>query len=108
MKLLPSLRQKKRYIAFEIKSPAQFSFSEVKEDIEQGLLLFFGQLGLARAAPLLLEEKYKNNKCILKINHKYVDECRAALILIKKIKNKPVIIQSITVSGILKKASARM
>ena len=106
MKLLPSLRQKKRYIVFEILSKEQFSFSDAKKAVDETLLLFLGQLGLAKALPMMLKEKYKNNTFLLKINNKYVDQAKSAVILIKKIKNEPVILRSIITSGTLKKASS--
>ena len=101
MKLLPSLKQKKRYIVFELdqKLPA----SDVKSEVENALLLFLGQLGLAKSSPLFV--KHKDNKFMMKVNHKWVDECKSAIILIKKIKNKQVIIRSIVTSGTIKKAT---
>ena len=104
MKLLPSLKQKKRYLVFEINKA--LPVKDVQEEVEQALLLFLGQLGVAKASPLFLKEKYKDNKFIIKVNHTYVDECKSALILIKKIKNTPVLIRSIITSGTLKKASS--
>jgi len=106
MKLLPSLRQKKRYLVFRIESKQIFNFSDIKREVDSALLIFLGQLGLAKSSPLLLNEKLKNNKFIIKVNHKYVDECKAALALIKKIKNKPVIVRSVITSGTIKKASS--
>lgn len=96
MKLLPSLKQKKRYIVFE--ASTKISEKQLKELISEALYNFVGQLGVARMAPLFV--KYKNNRFIIKVNHKYVDECKAALILIKK----PVM-KSIITSGTIKKAS---
>ena len=108
MGLLPSLRQKKRYVVLEIVSEGKFSAAEVKEEVDRVLLQFWGELGLARSSPLFLKEKFSPEKqrFLLKINHQYVDELKAALTLSKKIKNKPVIIRSLRVSGTLKKASA--
>jgi ribonuclease P/MRP protein subunit POP5 len=105
MKLSPSLRQKKRYIVFEVISDQKFTAVEVKKEVEQALLSFLGQFGVAQAAPLFLGEKFKNNKFIIKINHKYVNHCVSALILIKSIKNKSVILKSIITSGTIKNAS---
>lgn len=104
MKLLPSLKQKKRYLVFQVLADAKFSGAEVKEAVDEALLLFLGQLGVAKASPLFLKEKYKNNQCVLKVNHKYVDEAKAALTLIKNIKKRPVIVRSVITSGTLKKA----
>lgn len=104
MKLLPSLKQKKRYVVFEIVSGDNFSAAEIKPEVDTALLSFLGQLGLAKAVPLFI--KAKNNKFIVKVSHQFVDELRAALILIKKIKNKPVIVRSVITSGTIRKASA--
>ncbi|MDP3640596.1 MAG: Rpp14/Pop5 family protein [Nanoarchaeota archaeon] len=106
MPLLPTLKPKKRYIVFEILAEKEFSFPEVKTAIEEALLRFLGEWGTAKASPLFVKEKYKNNKFILKVSHLAVDEVKAAIILIKSIKNVPVIIRSITVSGTIKKASS--
>ena len=107
MKLLPSLRQKKRYIVFEIIADKKFSFSEIKEEVEKAMKDFFGQLGLGRASPLILKEKFNVDKqmFIIKVNNKHVDELKAALTLSKSIKSTPVIIKSIITSGTVKKAS---
>ena len=102
MKLLPALKQKKRYLVFEVDQ--KFSTADLQNEVGKGLLLFLGQLGMAKSSPLFV--KHKNNRFIIKINHKWVDECKSALILIKKIKNKPVIIKSIVTSGTIKKASS--
>ncbi len=105
MKLIPSLRQKKRYILFEIQAEKEFTVAEVQEVVQYALHDFLGQLGLATASPLFLKEKFAKNHFTLKVNNNYVDEVKSAVILIKKIKNTPVLLRSITTSGMLKKAT---
>ncbi|MBI2102264.1 hypothetical protein HYT55_00355 [Candidatus Woesearchaeota archaeon] len=108
MRLLPSLKLQKRYIVFAIKTERAFSAAEVQEAVQQGLQDFLGQLGVAKASPLFLKERFKDNQFTLKVNHRYVDEIKSAIILIKKIKNTPVLLHSVTTSGILKKAASKM
>ncbi|HLC88463.1 MAG TPA: Rpp14/Pop5 family protein, partial [Candidatus Nanoarchaeia archaeon] len=88
MKLKPSLKQKKRYVLFEIQAAKTFSLPEVAEAIESSLLRFLGELGLAKASPILVKEKWsdKKQRFVLKVNHAYVDELKSAVILNKKIK----------------------
>jgi ribonuclease P/MRP protein subunit POP5 len=106
MKLLPSLRQKKRYIVFEIVSDKKTPLAEIEKEVHQALFNFIGQLGVAKAAPMFIKGKnLSQQRFILKINHKYVDEAKAALTLIKNIKNTPVIIKSLTTTGMIKKAN---
>lgn len=108
MKLQPTLKQKKRYVVFEIIADQRFAFPEVKEEIEKAMKDFWGSSGLAKSCPMILEEKFnpEKQKFLVKINHRYVDELKSAMILIKSIKNKPIIVKSVIVSGTLKKASA--
>ncbi len=110
MKLKPSLKQKKRYVLFEIQSAKVFSLPEVAEAIESSLLRFLGELGLAKASPMMVKEKWndKKQRFVLKVNHDYVDKLKAAVILNKKIKNTPVLIRSIVTSGTLKKISSHL
>lgn len=108
MKLLPSLRQKKRYVVFEVVSDKCFSLSEVQEAVENSLSKFLGDWGLAKASPILIKEKWNETKqrFVIKVNHTFVDELKSALILNKKIKNTPALIKSIVTSGTLKKAGS--
>ena len=108
MKLLPSLRQKKRYLVFELRATKKFSLSEVQEAIELSLLQFLGEFGIAKAGPLFIKEKWNSEKqrFVIKVNHIFVDELKSAVILNKKIKNTPVLIKSVISSGTLKKISS--
>ncbi|HLD79929.1 MAG TPA: Rpp14/Pop5 family protein [Candidatus Nanoarchaeia archaeon] len=108
MKLLPSLRQKKRYLVFEIRAMKKFSLSEVQEAVESSLLQFLGEWGVAKAGPLFIKEKWNAQKqrFVVKVNHTFVDELKSAVILNKKIKNTPVLIKSVISSGTLKKISS--
>jgi len=110
MRLLPSLRQKKRYIAFELISDAQFSSSEVEAEVNPALQTFLGQLGVAKAAPLFISKQFDKaqQRFVLKVNHKYTDEVKAALTLIKKIKNTPVIVRSLVTTGMINKANKKI
>ena len=107
MKLLPSQRHKKRYVVFEIMSEQKFNFPEIREEINKSLARFWGELGLSRASPILMEEKFNREKqrFVIKVNHTYVDELKSGIILTKTIKNTPIIIKSVITSGTLKKAS---
>ncbi len=116
MAMQPTLRLKKRYLTFKVTIPLQnpsstsiphFTPQELEAATQQALLTFLGEFGVAKATPIFLKERCKDNTFVIKVNHTSVEPCRAALILIKKIKNTPVIMQSITTSGTLKKAVER-
>ncbi len=110
MKLLPSLRERKRYVVVEALSDQKFSYSELREGLEQAFASFWGILGLAKAAPLIIKEKFNlsTQRLVVKVSPTAVDELKAALVLSKKIKNTPIILRSVSTSGTLKQASSHL
>ena len=106
--ILPSLREKKRYLTFEIISESKIKdFSGVSKAIWASLLSFMGEHGTAKAGAWVLSDKYNpsTQRGIVKIGHRHVDSLKASLALIREIDGNDVIVRSITVSGMLNKAS---
>ena len=99
--ILPSLREKKRYLAFKVESNSEFNKKQIEQGINNAILSYVGQLGYAKAGPILVE--YKGNKGILKVNNKELNNIRASLSLVKSLENKKAFISSIITSGILNK-----
>lgn len=88
--LIPSLRENNRYLLYE-------ADDEINESqILGGIKEFIGCLGIAKANPVLLIKKKK--KGILKVNNKYVNHVKTALMLIKE--NK---VRTLKVSGMIKR-----
>jgi ribonuclease P/MRP protein subunit POP5 len=108
--ILPSLREKKRYLAFEILSKSKIkAFSEVSKAIWLQTLSFSGEKGVARAGIWVLPEKYnpETQRGLIRVSHNGVDELKASLALIRRIENQPVVVRSLGASGILRKAEQR-
>jgi ribonuclease P/MRP protein subunit POP5 len=106
--ILPSLREKKRYLAFEVLSKGKIKqFSSVSKAVWQGMLAFNGAKGAAQAGIWLLPEKYNERlqKGIVRVNNRSVDALKAGLALVQEVENTPAAIRSIGVSGSLKKAT---
>lgn len=82
-------------------------FNEIKNTIDSVNLRFLGELGMARAGIMHIDNLYKENKGILRVNHKYVNELKISLALIKNINNEKVIVNTIYTTGIIKKAQKR-
>jgi len=105
--LRPTMREKKRYLAFEILAekavPGQDAFKAIIKALQQ----FLGDYGMAGAGIIILKDKYKKNKGLLRVNHRFVDHARAALAIITEIEKTSVVVRSIGTSGILKKAETK-
>src|SRR3989344_817550 len=100
--LLPSLKEKRRYLVYEAHSEGTFSFNDVKEAILQEAA-FLGTLGLAKAGLILLDD-WNNNKGIIRVATASLDNVKAALFLIRNINKKEAFISTIGVSGTLYRA----
>jgi len=104
--LLPSLREKKRYVVFKIIGN-KINKKALKKEIYNNLLNFLGELGVSRANIKIIDNCLEENKGIIKVNVKYLNDLKMALGLIKKLDNKKVIVDVIGVSGIIKKAKQK-
>ena len=105
--VLPSLREKKRYLVYEVVSDKKImDFRSVNDAIVNASLDFRGISGTAKAGIINLENKWSNEmqKGILKTSHRQVDNLRASLNFVKEIDGKEAIVKSVGISGILKKA----
>ena len=104
--ILPSLREKKRYVVFEIISKNNIETFPEKE-IKNAFLQLFGEVTLGKAGLIFLKNKWKDNRGIIRVNNKHVDELKASFCMIKKINNKQATVKSVGVSGTLKKAELK-
>lgn len=100
--LLPTLREKNRYIAFEVISDSQFERNELVRGIWAGVLGFLGEQGAGRTSLWAMDWDGSKSTGILRVNRKSVEEVRAAMALIKSVNNKNVIFHVLGVSGTLK------
>lgn len=99
--LLPTLKERKRYLLFEVS--ADVDKDACKDAIQQACLQMLGELGCAKAGISFLGENYNNNKGILRVDAKYVDEVKLSLSNIKEIEGQKATIKVSKVSGIIKK-----
>ena len=102
-RLLPSKRERRRYLAFEIVSKSS-GINSFKAIANANLIKAGSLKGLK-----LLSEKWnsKLQRGIIRINNKYVNDLRSALDSINKINDKEVKIKSVGISGILNKAERK-
>ena len=101
--LLPSLREKKRYLVYEIISDKKTNLNMVLSEIKRKVMNFMGELGYSKAGIMFLD-KSNENKGIIKVSSKCLDYLKTSLILIKDLNNQNVIIRTVGVSGMLNKA----
>jgi len=106
MKPIPSsAKERKRYILIKIESESRVEKTDVEKLVIQAGLQFLGELGMARAGIQLIEDTWNPEKqtAIIRTGHKFVDETKAALALIKQFNNKKITISALKVSGVIDK-----
>jgi len=97
--LLPTLKEKKRYIGFELVAQSIPSAHEIKGALMSGLKGYMGDLGLAKAGFAIIS--LSKEKGILRVAPSYVNDIKAGMILIDKIHGQDIIIRSVSTSGTL-------
>ena len=109
--ILPSAREKKRYVVFEVISEEPLeNISSFYDAVNDKARQWFGELYAAKLRLYLFMEKWSKPKQrgIIKVNRKFTDMLKALFCLITELENKRVIIKSVAVSGTLKKASSSL
>ncbi|OYT32649.1 hypothetical protein DRJ22_03800 [Candidatus Woesearchaeota archaeon] len=108
--VLPSLKEKKRYLVFEIISKSKIKqAAKLPEIFLKAVKNFIGELGTAGMGFRYLKENYTADmqRGMIRVNHNYVNELKSSLALIKEIERQPAIVKSVGVSGIIKKAKQK-
>ena len=105
--LRPSLREKKRYMVFEILSRQPVSESEASDAIWKGCLGHIGELGMAKAGITILHDRWRQDpqQGIIRASHTQTSHIRSALSLVREAGGKQATFSTIGMSGILDKAS---
>ncbi len=102
MKTLPTLRDKKRYMAFELISEQKISRLELSQEIFNSMCSLFGDVGCSEINFKLLS--FEGRFGIIRCAKGKVDETRAALACITKIRGIRISILILGVSGTIKGA----
>lgn len=105
--LPPSQRERNRYIAFEIRSEQKYSRDEIVKAVWNSALRYLGEKGASESSLWIMDWEESAQKGVIKVNHRSVDDVKAALTLLIEIKKGdlkyPAAYRTLTVSGTLKK-----
>ena len=101
--LPPTLRDKHRYIAFQVIGERPFKKDEIKKALWGASLRTLGELGTARVKPWFIKFDEKTQTGIVRCDRKYVEELRFALTMITEINGSRAIIRTLGVSGTIRR-----
>ncbi len=96
-------RERKRYLLVKVESESSVEKKELENAILNSCLQFLGELGVAKAGIQVVSDTWNGKTVIVKTGHKYVDETKFALNLIKSIADRKVRLSVTKVSGAILK-----
>lgn len=107
--LPPTLRSQKRYVVFEVISENKITYSDLMNSIWGSMLSFLGELGSSEAKMWIVQNLYseKEQKCVIKCRHDYVEQVRAVLSLIQMVGETRATIRILGVTGTIKSARTK-
>jgi len=101
--VVPTLREKKRYLHFKFECPCSISETESREELYGAILSFLGEFGFSRASPKLVGFDSGSKSGILRCSNNEVQNIKAALAFVNKIKGERGCIRVVKISGVINK-----
>lgn len=103
--VLPSLREKKRYLIYKVLSQQSLPYTVIKPSLLQSISQFIGDVGMAESGVQFIDEAHdlSAQSGIIRINHKYLDKIRASFCGTPSLNSVPVIVRSVSASGMINK-----
>jgi RNase P/RNase MRP subunit POP5 len=99
--LKPALREKKRYLVYEIQTNDELDMFKAQHEIIKEIHKLLGIFDAAKAGIMPIKFDKETKRGIFKLNHTAVEQVRACFILISKIQNNQIQIVTKGISGIL-------
>ncbi len=105
--LPPSLRDKGRYIVFEIISENPLEYRDFLEAFWNSMVMFLGELGSSDCQARILKNLYdqKSQRGVIRCKHDMVEHVRSSLSMITMIGESRVLIRIQGVTGTIKAAT---
>ncbi len=110
MGIKPTVRMKKRYIAFELigKDADKINENNIKTIFYKILNQLYGEIGFANLGFRLIEFNSETKKGIVRFRRQELDKGMASFAFIKKIENYETRLKPLSTSGSLKKLRERI
>lgn len=108
-KAFSSLRKKKRYVFFRVRSDGPVNYTDIKNAVFSSLLDWIGESELAKADVNFIRNLWngKSKTGVIRCSHKYVDKVKFGMSLVHQIGDQKVVFQTLRVSGTIKAGKAK-
>lgn len=103
-RLMPTLRNKKRYIAFEIITESAPEIHEIKKALWESMLRMFGEMGCAKIDAHFIDEQCKGKRGVIRCAHTATDELLSSFAFVSSVSGKKAVFRSLGMSSTVKGA----
>jgi len=105
--LKPTLREKNRYVAFELSSDRKCVRDDVVKAVWSTTLRFLGESRASEMSLWIMDWEDATQRGILKVNHKSIKDLRCGLSMLASVGGAPASVRVLSVSGTLKSVRER-
>lgn len=104
--LPPTLRERERYLVFEIISESAVEYKDLSRAMWFSILAFLGETGAAESQARIIKNLYnpKKQQGIIRCKHDMTEKVRASIAMVRKIGNTNSIIRVLGITGTIKSA----
>ena len=110
LKVKPSMREKKRYVVFNVYSNDKILYEDLKNAIKNVIIKWIGEMGFGSANIRFIDNLWDERRLtgFISCSPKYVWSVRFALSLLQHVGDADVIIHVPVVSGTIKSAKEKI
>ncbi|MFH1125513.1 MAG: Rpp14/Pop5 family protein [Candidatus Altiarchaeota archaeon] len=105
--LKPTLRERNRYVAFELTCNRRCTRDEVVKAIWNSVVGFLGQMKAGKMSLWVMDWSDSRQSGILKVDHKSIKDLRVGITALSRVGESEASVNVLGVSGTLKKARGR-
>lgn len=95
-------RVKQRYLALKIESVESFEEEDVKDAVWSAVIQLFGEYGASQVGLFLVQYDRQRKEAVLRCSHKALPMVHASIASVTKIRDKPVAMYVLRISGTLR------
>ncbi len=102
--VMPTLREKERYVSFQVVSEEPIFYSDLEQAIWSTLLEFYGESGVSKMSVWLVKNLWdeRSQSGVIRCNNKSVEKVLAGLGLVSRLGDNRMIFKILKVSGTIK------
>jgi len=100
-------RVRPRYLAVKVDTEESFGEEDVRDAVWNAVRQLFGEYGASQAGLFLVEYDKQKGQAVLRCSHKALSMVHASVASVTKIKDKPVTLHVLRISGTLRALSKK-